>query len=172
MNEHLDDFLAYIGSEKGLSGNTIEAYRRDCLEFAAFLGGKGIAAFEEVERSHIVDFLAMREEKGYASTSLARNLIAIKVLFRFLKRENILLQNVAHYLAVPKLWQLIPEVLTYEEVEGLLGQPDMQHPIGARDKAVIEVLYASGLRVSEVCSLKIHDVDEDCLKVFGKGGKE
>jgi integrase/recombinase XerD len=172
MNEHLDDFLAYIGSEKGLSNNTIEAYRRDCLDFVVFLNQRKIVAFKEVTQDHVIDFLGLRKEEGYASASLARNLIAIKVLFRFLKREGILLQNVAGYLGSPKLWQLIPEVMTYEEVERLLSQPDIEHPIGARDKAVLEVLYASGLRVSEVCSLKIHDIDEDTLKVFGKGRKE
>lgn len=173
MNEHLDDFLAYIGSERGLSRNTIGAYGRDCLDFVVFLRGRGVLAFGEVEGDHIVDFLALRKEKGgYASASLARNLIAIKVLFRFLKRENILSQNVAQYLNAPKLWQLIPEVLSYEEVEKLLSQPNPEHPKGARDRAMLEVLYASGLRVSEVCHLKIHDIDEDSLKIFGKGGKE
>lgn len=172
MQAHLKEFLAYIGSEKGLSINTIEAYERDCLAFKAYLEAKGITAFSEVNKDHIVDFLALRKAEDYASASLARNIIAIKVLFRFLKKENILSQNIALYLDTPKIWQLIPEVLTCEETERLIQQPDPQHPIGARDKAILEMLYACGLRVSEICTLKINDMDADCIKVFGKGRKE
>lgn len=172
MNEHLDDFIVYIGSEKGLSLNTIEAYQRDCVAFINFLDEQGIHSFLKVEQSHIVDFLAHLTAKGYASSSICRNLIAIKVLFRFLKRENETPSNVALYLETPKLWQLLPEVLTYEEVERLLLQPDPNHPIGARDKAILELLYASGLRVSEVCKIKIYDVDDESVRVLGKGSKE
>lgn len=172
MQQHLDDFIDYLGSEKGLSTHSIEAYQGDCQAFVAFIQTKSTATFSDVVQDHVIDFLDLRQREGYASSSLARNLIALKVLFRFLKREGIIGQNVVHYLSTPKLWQLIPEVLSCEEVESLLKQPDPAHPIGARDKAVIEVLYASGLRVSEICGLKINDIDEDCIKVFGKGRKE
>jgi integrase/recombinase XerD len=172
VNEHLDDFLIYIGSEKGLSPNTIEAYHRDGLAFVEFLDHAGIRNFEEVTQNHIVDFLALLKDKGYATASMARNLISIKVLFRFLKRENILKDNPAFYIETPKLWQLIPEVLSIAEVENLLNQPDPNHPGGARDKAILELLYASGLRVSEVCTIKINDVDDEHVRVFGKGSKE
>ena len=111
-------------------------------------------------------------DQNYATSSISRNLISIKVLFRFLKRERIINNNVALYLETPKLWQLIPEVLSLDEVERLLQQPDPNHPYGARDKAILELLYASGLRVSEVCCIKINDVDDDCVRAFGKGSKE
>lgn len=172
MNEDLDDFLSYIGSEKGLSINTIEAYNRDALSFIAFLEKQGIHSFKAVTRSHIVDFLAHLNDRGYASSTICHHLIALKVLFRFLKREGGIQNNVALYLETPKLWQLIPEVLTTDEVEALLQQPDPQHPIGARDKAILELLYSSGLRVSEVCTIQIYDVDDEYVKVFGKGQKE
>ncbi|NGX42925.1 MAG: Tyrosine recombinase XerD [Chlamydiae bacterium] len=172
MNEDLDDFLSYIGSEKGLSPNTIEAYQRDCLKFVNFLEENGTHSFPQVSQSHIVDFLSVLNAKGLASASICRHLIAIKVLFRFLRRENIVQANVALYLETPKLWQLIPEVLTQEEVAILLQQPDPNHPVGARDKAILELLYASGLRVSEVCSMQIYDVDDDTVRVLGKGRKE
>lgn len=172
MNEHLDDFLMYIGSEKGLSPNTIEAYQRDGLAFVEFLELKGITTFIDVCQSHIVDFIASLQDQDYATSSISRNLISIKVLFRFLKRERIIDNNVALYLESPKLWQLIPEVLSLDEVEKLLQKPDPNHPYGARDKAILELLYSSGLRVSEMCSIKINDVDDDCVRVFGKGSKE
>lgn len=172
MNEHLDDFLIYIGSEKGLSQNTIEAYTRDGLAFIKFLETLDLQEFQMVESQHIVDFLASLHAKGYAVSSISRNLITIKVLFRFLKREGAISNNPAFYIDTPKLWQLIPEVLSCEEVERLLNMPDPAHPTGARDKAILELLYSSGLRVSEVCRIKIYDVDDSYVKVFGKGSKE
>jgi integrase/recombinase XerD len=99
-------------------------------------------------------------------------LIAVKVFFRYLKREGMIPQDPTLHLDTPKLWQLIPEVLSCEEVERLLAAPDQESPVGARDRAILEVLYASGLRVSEVCSLNIQDLDDTTLRVKGKGGKE
>jgi integrase/recombinase XerD len=99
-------------------------------------------------------------------------LVAVKVFFRFLKKEDFVELDVTRHLESPKLWQLIPEVLTIGEVDLLLKAPDGETPLGARDKAILEVLYASGLRVSELCGLNIHDVDEACVRVKGKGGKE
>lgn len=162
----------YIGSEKGLSPNTIEAYHRDGLYFVKFLEANEIFDFDAVKQNHIVDFLEFLKDHSYATSSISRNLIAIKVLFRFLKRESIVKNNVALYLETPKLWQVIPEILSQEEVESLLHQPDSSQPCGARDKAILELLYASGLRVSEVCRIKINDVDDEHVRAFGKGSKE
>lgn len=172
MNHQLDDFLAYIASEKGLSPNTIEAYRRDIEAFIVFLTSCKIADFIGVRAEHIIAFMANLKEKEYATATLCRTLVAIKVLFRFLQREGIVAFNVALYLQTPKLWQLIPEVLTCEEVDALLSQPDISTLIGARDKAIIEVLYGSGLRVSELCSLNLHSMDDHFVRVMGKGSKE
>ena len=121
---------------------------------------------------HLVDFIDNRKSEGYASSSLARNLIALKVLSRFLKREGVLETNFAFYLETPKVWQLIPEVLSYDEIERLLNAPDRETGKGSRDKAILEILYACGLRVSEVCTLKIYDVDDEYVRVMGKGQKE
>src|SRR6185312_14609052 len=95
-----------------------------------------------------------------------------KVLFRFLKREGIIPENIALHLETPKTWQSIPNVLSLEEMEQLLAQPDPQTSNGARDAAILELLYSSGIRASELCLLKIVDVDDDAIRVFGKGGKE
>jgi len=167
----LHDFLLYIASEKGLSQNTLEAYERDILAFIAFLGTRNIPTFDAVNEQLLIDYLALRQ-KEYASSSLARSLIALKVFFRFLKREELIPQNVTQYLSSPKLWQLIPEVLTLKEMELLLKQPDATTLKGAGDRAMLELLYGSGLRVSELCALNCKHLRDEALRVLGKGSKE
>lgn len=168
----LDDFISYVGSEKGLSLNTISAYRRDIALFCDLLRKQGVAALQQVEQSHIIAFLAFLKSQNYASSSTYRMLVSLKVFFRFLKREKLVAEDATSHLDSPKVWQLIPEVLTVAEVERLLSMPDSRSALGARDKAILEVLYASGLRVSEVCGLDIHDLDDGFVRVKGKGGKE
>jgi integrase/recombinase XerD len=163
------DFISYIASEKGLAVNTIEAYKRDLDNFTAFLQG---ISFSSVTSLQIIAYLSHLKQKGYASSSICRALMAIKVFFRFLTREGFIPSNPALYLESPKLWQLIPEVLSFEEVEKLLNQPDTEELPGARDKAILEMLYASGLRVSELCSMDLYSVDDTMVRVMGKGGKE
>lgn len=172
IQQHIADFLSYLLTEKGLSDNTNAAYGRDISAFAKSLNTQGVKDFSSVEQTHIIAFLSDLKIAQYAITSICRALIAIKVLFRFLKREEIVPQDVSLHLETPKLWQLIPEVLSQDEVERLLAQPDDTNSYGARDKAIIEVLYASGLRVSELCGLQIYDVDENFVRVKGKGQKE
>jgi integrase/recombinase XerD len=99
-------------------------------------------------------------------------LVAVKMLFRFLKREKAITKDVTLHLDSPRMWQLIPEVLTVAEVEALLDAPDTDSSIGSRDKAVLQTIYASGLRVSEVCGLNLQDVDDEVVRIKGKGGKE
>jgi integrase/recombinase XerD len=168
----LADFLSYIASEKGLSQNSVEAYRRDLLHFIEYMSGRGIADFALIEEENIVGFLATLKARSYADASVCRALVAVKVLCRFLKREGVALANAALYLETPKLWQMIPSVLTTEEVERLLQQPDPAHETGARDRAILELMYASGLRVSELCTLSIYSVDDTFIRVVGKGSKE
>ncbi len=162
---HLIDFIAYLRSEKGLSPHSIEAYGRDVQVF--------LEAFEPpFHQSQLIGHLAALHTRGLASASIARALIALKVFCRFLYREKILGQDIGIGLDSPKLWQLIPEVLTCEEVDSLLATADTTIYAGARDQAVLEVLYATGIRVSELCSLSIYAVDDTAVKVMGKGGKE
>lgn len=172
LNPHITDFIAYIASEKGLALNTVESYRRDLESFARFLQERNCPTLEHVDSLEIVAFLSKLKSEEYASATICRALIAIKVFLRFLVREGVLSVNRALYLEAPKLWQLIPEVLTCEEVVRLLKQPDSSTGEGARDKAILEILYASGLRVSELCSLDLYSIDETTLRVMGKGGKE
>lgn len=169
MNEHiLEDFLFYLGSEKGLSKNTIEAYRRDLKGFIDVID----VEFAQVKEREVLLFLDTLKKKDHASSSIYRAMIALKSFFRFLRKERLVPHEETLYLDTPKVWQLVPEVLSQEEVINLLNQVDTEDPIGARDRALLEVLYASGLRVSEVCGLNISDIEDTTVRVKGKGGKE
>lgn len=172
MQIDVEDFVLYIRAERGLASNTIEAYRRDVLRFVEYLHRQGIENWTSVAQSHIIAFLGDLKDLGYATASYSRILMSIKVLFRFLKRERIISINEASYVDSPKLWQLVPDVLTVEEVELLVQAPDIRQEEGARDRAIIEVLYAAGLRVSELCGLGLYDVDDNYVRVMGKGNKE
>lgn len=164
----ISDFLSYLASEKGLAKNTLEAYRRDIALFSRSLK----QPLDKTVQEDIIDFLAALKSQDYAASSIYRALIAIKVFFRFLKREKVIPSDPTVHLDSPKIWQLIPQVLTCAEVDRLLSIPDPSCCMGARDAAVLKVMYASGLRVSEVCGLNIHDIDEVSVRVKGKGGKE
>lgn len=169
MNRLRLDFLDYIRSEKGLSPHTIEAYGRDISAFASFLKDK---EWKSVVPEDILSFLGQLKGKNYAGSTICRMLVALKVFFRFLKKEGEIGVDLSTYFDTPKLWQLIPEVLTMEEVDALLAQPKVEDAMGARDKAILELLYATGMRVSELCNLRIHDLNDTFVKVVGKGKKE
>ena len=168
----IQDFVDYIASEKGLSSHTIEAYSRDVVSFAKLLEKLGIDSFTSSSTDHIEMFIKDLKLKGLADASICRAFMSIKVLYRFLHREGLISSNITQSLQAPKIWQLIPEVLSYDEVLQLLKLPNVTTEQGALEKAILEVLYACGLRVSELCSLNIHSVDDTFLKVMGKGKKE
>ena len=171
MNE-IDDFLFYLASERGLAKNTIEAYRRDLAYFSDVLKQKNMTDFSQVREKEIQAFLQLLQSKNLASSSIYRAMVALKSFYRYLRREKLVQSEETLYFDTPKMWQLIPEVLTESEVQQLLEVPNEEEPIGARDRAILEILYASGLRASEVCSLNLSDVDEETVRVKGKGGKE
>lgn len=172
MDEILKDFFLYLTAEKGLSLNTIKAYENDLNRFITTLQDQGICELQEVTQEHIINFLSLLQSHNYAQTSITRALIAIKVLFRYLKKEKVIPKNIAFYLESPRLWQVLPSVLSSREVDSLLKQPDLETGQGLQDKAILETLYACGLRVSELCRLKLYDVDDNYVRVYGKGGKE
>lgn len=172
MQRDVEDFATYLISEKGLSHHTLEAYRHDVEAFLMFLQRGSPREWREVQQQDLIDFLSVKKNQEYAPASVSRAFIAIKVFFRFLKRERIIEQNFTLLLETPKIWQLIPDVLSLEEMECLLSKPDRSTQKGARDLAILELLYASGLRVSELCGLNIADLDEDSIRIRGKGGKE
>ena len=165
-------FLIYLTSERGLSKNTILAYETDIRFFIEFLASINKGSFKRVFEEDIVDYLSYLKVRKYASSTIYRAFVAIKVFFRFLKKEDFIKEDISSFFEFPKIWQLIPTVMSYNEVEALLSAPDMKTFVGARDKALFELLYASGLRISEAISLKIKDVTDEFVRVKGKGKKE
>ncbi len=172
MKEFIKSFILFISAERGLALNTIEAYQRDLERFVVFLNTQGVGNLDSVEQSAITNFLGFLREKGYSSSSICRALMAIKVWMRYLKREGVIQVNPSLYLDTPKLWQTIPDVLSANEVDRLLSAPDTSSFIGSRDQAILELLYGSGLRVSELCQLGLYDVNDEHVRVQGKGGKQ
>jgi integrase/recombinase XerD len=170
MEHYIESFLAYLGAEKGLSRNTLEAYQGDILAFSRFLGEK--VDVSRVGQERVLSYLSYLKAKGYKDSSLCRKLIALKVFFRFLKKEKIVAMDPFVHLEMPRIAELLPEVLNLEEVDLLLHAPDQESAQGLRDRAILAVLYASGLRVSELCGLDIHSIDNKEIRVKGKGGKE
>ncbi len=173
MESEIRTYLNYLRVEKGLSQNTIRAYRRDIDKFAIFVQERKLQA-SGVSRGDVVDFLGTLYRKGLDSRSVARHLVTIRGFFRFLLMEELIPQDPAGDIESPKFRQSLPDFLSLEEVERLLRQPDVSGVIGLRDKTMIELMYSTGLRVSELCSLRVADVQMEtgCLRCIGKGNKE
>ena len=172
FQEVFTDFMVYLASEKGLAQNSRDAYERDLNAFFLFLSESGILQLKDLKDAHIEAFLGKKKRSGYADASIERALVVIKVLCRFLKKDGLITADPSLYTHGPKQWQKIPHFLSYEEVDVLLQQPDPSLPLGARDKAILEVMYSSGLRVSEVCGLGMYAIGENFIRVKGKGNKE
>lgn len=168
----LSDFLDYLRIEKGYSPHTLSAYSGDVRQFLAFLTRAQKTRLEEVEARLIESFLQDLQALSYEVSSRCRILAAVKTFFRFLKREGYISKDVGRTFEAPRRWQLIPEALTFDEVVRLLEEPVPSDPLGARDLAILELLYATGMRVSELTSLKISDLSDGFVKVLGKGKKE
>lgn len=174
MREWIKEFLNYLSVERGLSKNTILSYGDDLRKFADYLESKGKKDLNAVKRRDITDFMWLRKDRGLSSNSISRSLVAIKVFYKFLVRERLLKIDIAGILESPKLIRHIPEVLTVAEVDDLMNAPKGRDWMALRDKTALEVMYATGMRVSEVVELMINNVNLDVgfLKCVGKGGKE
>ncbi len=172
MKGLIKEFILYLSAERGLSLHTIEAYQRDIERYVEYINALGLVDVNSIEQIHITKFLGALREKEYASATICRALMSIKVWLKYLKKEGYLKRNPSIYLETPKLWQTIPEVLSESEVRSLLSAADTETFIGSRDRAILEILYASGLRVSELCNLGLYDIDDEAIRVFGKGSKE
>jgi integrase/recombinase XerD len=170
----LDQLLHYLIVEKGLSKNTIEAYSHGLSRFLNHLREKGVQEIRDVGKFDVRGFLlALKKEKLSAKT-IVRNLVAIRTFFRFLVQEGILETNPVEDLESPKVAKTLPEILTLKEIEQLLEQPNLQTPLGMRDRAMLEILYATGMRVSELTHLPTHQVNLEggYVLLYGKGSKE
>jgi integrase/recombinase XerD len=174
MEQLLDQFLHYLIVEKGLSKNTIEAYSHGLTRFLNHLREKGVQEIREVAKFHIRGFLLALRGKNLNAKSIVRNLVAIRTFFRFLIQEGVLGSNPVEELESPKVAKTLPEILSLEEIEQILEQPNLQTPLGTRDRAMLEMLYATGMRVSELTQLPIHQVNLEggYVLLYGKGSKE
>jgi integrase/recombinase XerD len=171
---HLDVFDNFLSLEKGSSPRTREAYRRDIarlIEYAAIRGAVDPAA---LTGKLLRDFIYHLKDLGLAPASIRRNVSAARTYFRFLLGEGVLTRDPSERLETPKRWRSLPEVLTVAEVEKLLAAPSLDEPMAFRDRALLELAYGAGLRVSEWISLPVRDValEEGLVRVFGKGNKE
>lgn len=166
-------FADYLAVEKGLAQNSINSYSLDIEKLYGFLQEEKKSLFK-VKEEDLVKFVHQQAQAGLSPRSLARLISSLKSFFKFLLLENYLKKNPAERLTSPSLWLSLPRVLTVEEVEQLLERPDLKKPQGIRDRAILEVLYGSGLRVSELVSLELKDVrlEEGFLICKGKGSKE
>ena len=166
-------FLDFARVEKGLAANSVAGYRRDLAEFSAFLRRQG-KSFPAANRDDIRSFLAGLYRRGLGARSVARHLVSLRNLFRFLVREGRLSSDPTAEVEAPRLDQSLPRYLTAEEVEQLLAQPDVSTPGGLRDKALLELLYATGMRVSELVNVRAGDFDAGLgiVRCLGKGHKE
>lgn len=173
MLEHIKNFIYFLEAERGVSENTVKSYSSDLNKLAEFLARQK-KDLQSVTREDILSFLMYLKDLKLNSSSIARNLAAIKTFWKFLVREQVVRENVASLVESPKTWKTIPDVLTKEEVERLLAGPKGRKISDLRDKAILEIMYASGLRVSEVSDLKKAEVNVDSgfVKCYGKGGKE
>ncbi len=166
-------YLMHVRVEKGLSANTISAYKRDLLKFDEFARKRKLT-LESVGRDDLVDFLAGLYRLKLESRTVARQLVTLRNFFRFAQIQELIPEDPSINLESPKIRRHLPGYLRLEEVEKLLEQPDSKTPMGLRDRAMLEVLYSTGLRVSELTSLGVNDLDTKvgCVRCIGKGDKE
>ncbi|MBU4252825.1 MAG: site-specific tyrosine recombinase XerD [Candidatus Omnitrophica bacterium] len=174
MKELIDSFLDYLSVERALAKNTIVAYRGDLNFYLDFIDKRGIVALSKVTKDDIVEFMLFQKAQGISPASISRRLAAIRMFHRFLARERVLKSDPTTLIDSPKLWKKIPDTLSLNEVEALISQADARDHQGARDKAILETLYATGMRVSELSDLKTNNVNLDIgfLRCIGKGNKE
>src|SRR5437773_6612021 len=165
--------LTRVRVEKGLSSNTVSAYRRDLVKFDEFARKRKLS-LEAVTRDALVDFLAGLYRQKLESKTVARHLVTLRNFFRFAQIQDLIPEDPSVNLESPKIRRSLPGYLRLEEVERLLTQPDAKTPFGLRDRAMLEVLYSAGLRVSELIGLRVSDLDTKvgCVRCIGKGNKE
>jgi integrase/recombinase XerD len=175
MEDHLKDFMHYLIVEKGLAQNTIMAYERDLKSYLHYLKNvESILSINEVKRIHIVQFLVFLKDQGKSSKTVARHIASVRSFHQFLLRDKATDQDPSVQIDTPRLERSLPKVLSLQEVEILLDAPMPPDHFGIRDKAMLELLYASGIRVSELIGLDIENVHVTMgfVRCFGKGNKE
>ena len=174
MNSLIAEFIGYLSNERGLALNTLESYGRDLRQYSEFLEQHGAGTLSDAARATVVAYLMHLQKQGKATATIARRLAALRAFYQYLVREQHVDKDPTASLESPKLEKRLPKVLTVKEVEQLLRQPDQASAPGLRDRAMLELLYATGSRVSELISLNLGDVslDSGYMRCAGKGAKE
>ena len=177
LSDAVEDYLNHVRAERGLAANTVAAYRRDLHRYVRFLGDRGVASVDSVTPVELSEFVRQLSA-NQARSSVARHVVSVRTFHQFAADEGLAPTNPAAEVSPPKLEHRLPKALTVGEVTLILDAPDRSDPIGLRDAALLELLYGTGARVSEVCGLDVDDVaaamadPEAGVKLFGKGGKE
>ncbi|MCL6613456.1 MAG: site-specific tyrosine recombinase XerD [Firmicutes bacterium] len=174
MERLLDEFIYHLAVERGLAENTLVSYRTDLAGYISFCRNHGLVSLEQAGKDVIMSYLFQLQLDGRSPATIARHLAAVKSFYRYAAGEGILQKDPSTDLESPKPAQKLPRVLTVEEVDLLLGQPRISEPAGLRDKAMLELLYATGIRVSELVSLDLEhvNIENGFIRCFGKGAKE
>ena len=174
MRQELAEYLGHLAVERGASPHTVAAYRRDLEVYAGFLEKRGVRTADAISRDDVTAYVASLRTAGLAPSTVERKVSSVKSFHKFLVREGITENHPTARLPLPKVPERLPDVVSIDEVDLLLSQPFPDGPLGLRDRAILEVLYGCGLRVSELTGLDLADADLQAgfVRVFGKGGKE
>lgn len=174
MIKHIQTYLQYLSVERGLSSNTLESYERDLTQYLAFLTQEGIEDLSESRKIHITHYLLRLKQAGRATSTVTRSMVAIRSFYQFMVRERLLEHDPSLHMETPKVVRKLPKALSLSEVEKLLDCPKLNTPHGMRDKVMLEVLYATGMRVTELVSLNVSSINLSMgfVRVTGKGSKE
>lgn len=174
MEKHLEEFIYHLAVERALAENTLVSYRTDLNGYILFCRKQGLISLEQADRDTVMSYLYKLQLDGRSPATISRRLAALRSFYRYMIREGKLHTDPTGELDSPKSPQKLPRVLTVEEVDLLLGQPSISEPAGIRDKAMLEVLYATGIRVSELVSLNLEQahIKNGFIRCFGKGNKE
>ena len=174
MDTHFQDYLIMLRVERNVSPRTLEAYQRDLKQYLSFIMGKGVTALTHISQMHIREYIRNLNEKGLAASSIARIFSSIRSYHKFLSAEQFVNENPTLVLSSPKAPKKLPVILMEVEISAIIKGVDDLSPFCRRDKAIIEMLYSCGLRVSELCDLSLNNLflDDDMIRIMGKGSKE
>lgn len=167
-------YIDYIAIEKGLSPNTLQSYERDLTNYIQFLTEQGITDLASTDRIQITAYLQQLHMKNRSTSTISRNLSSIRNFYQFLQRERIIPTNPAELMETPKVEKRLPKVLSSTDIDKMLSKIESVDPVDIRDRAMLELMYATGMRVSELVNVKIHDINLNMgfVRCFGKGSKE
>ena len=172
MENHIDSFILYLHNMKKTSENTKMSYRRDLHKVQFFMENKGISDVKDITKDDLHEYIKELEKQNFKAATISRNIASIKAFYHYLLEESIVEEDVSEDLKAPKIEKKIPEIMTMNEVVTLLEQPDGNHPKEIRDKAMLELLYATGIRVTELISLKIEDLNLQMNYITCKDGSK